>query len=144
MIQGSHTELWKDREFDILKALVDDCIQNKDLSESYFVITRVRINIKCSDELDPSDNEEEEFPGEEAQGEESHDRPINVVSDSDDDEVDIKPKNQCIKSRTPLRKRKGLITPRRNKLKKVTQEKKTAERKRKPTVNKKESEMELY
>ena len=93
--------------------------------------------------MDPSDNEEEEFPGEEAQGEESHDRPINVVSDSDDDEVDIKPKNQCIKSRTPLRKRKGLITPRRNKLKKAIQEKKTAERKQKPTVNKKESEMEL-
>ena len=116
-----------------MKTLVDDCIHNKDLSESYFIITGVRINIECSDELDHSDNEEE-FPGEEAQGEESHDRPINVVSDSDDDEVDIKPKNQCIKSRTPLRKRKGLITPRRNKLKKAIQEKKTAERKQKPTV----------
>ena len=107
MIQGSHKELWKDREFNILKNLVDDYIHNKDLSESYFIVTGVRINIECSDELDPSDNEEE-FPVEEAQGEESHDRPINVVSDSDDDEVDIKPKNQCIKSRTPLRKRKGL------------------------------------
>ena len=59
------------------------------------------------------------------------------MSDSDDNEVDIKPKNQCIKSRTLLRKRKGLITPRRNKLKKAIQEKKTAERKQKPTVNKK-------
>ena len=94
MIQGLHKELWKDREFDILTTLVDDCIQNKDLSESCFVITGVRINIECSDELDPSDNEEEEFPGEEAQGEESHDRPINVLSDSDDDEVDVKPKYQ--------------------------------------------------
>ena len=56
MIQGSHIEQWKDREFDILKTLVDDCIHNKDLSESYFVITGVRINIECSDELDPSDN----------------------------------------------------------------------------------------
>ena len=141
MIQGSHKELWKDREFNILKNLVDDCIHNKDLSESYFIVTGVRINIECSDELDPSDNEEE-FPVEEAQGEESHDRPMNVVSGSDDDEVDIKPKNQCIKSRTPLRKRKGLITPRRNKLKKAIQEKKT-ERKQKPKVIKKESEMEL-
>ena len=144
MIQGSHKELWKDREFNILKTLVDDCIHNKHLSESYFIVTGVRINIECSDELDPSDNEKE-FPGEEAgeeaQGEESHDKPINVVSDSDYDEVDIKPKNQCIKSRTPLRKRKGRITPRRNKLKKAIQEKKTAERKQKPTVIKKESEM---
>ena len=65
------------------------------------------------------------------------------MSDSDDDEVDIKPKNQCIKSRTPLRKRKGLITPRRNKLKKSIQEKKTTERKQKPTANKKYSEMEF-
>ena len=143
MIQGSHKELGKDREFDILKTLVDDCIHNKDLSESYFVIAGVRINIECSDELDPSDNEEEEFSGEEAQGQESHDRHINVVSDSDDDDVDVKPKNQCIISRTPLRKRKGLITPRRNKLKKVIQEKKTAERKWEPTMNKKESEMRL-
>ena len=29
MIQGSHKELWKDREFDILKTLVDDCIRRK-------------------------------------------------------------------------------------------------------------------
>ena len=29
MIQGSHKELWKDREFDILKTLVDDCIHSK-------------------------------------------------------------------------------------------------------------------
>ena len=42
-----------------------------------------------------------------------------------------------------LGKRKGLMTPRRNKLKKAIQEKKTAERKQKPTVNRKESEMEL-
>ena len=42
-----------------------------------------------------------------------------------------------------IEKEKNLITPRRNKLKNTVQEKKTAERKQKPTVNKKESEMEL-
>ena len=66
VIQGSHKELWKDREFDILKTLVDNCIHNKDLSECYFVIAGVKINIECSNESDPSDIEEDEFPGEEA------------------------------------------------------------------------------
>ena len=45
-------------------------------------------------------------------------------------------KNSSLNRELPIRKRKGLKTPRRNKLKKAIQEKKTAERKQKPTVNK--------
>ena len=58
MVQGSHKDLWLKKESPLLKKLVDDCINGKDLSECYFRVTGVRIEFNNKENLLPSDNEE--------------------------------------------------------------------------------------
>ena len=59
MVQGTHREVWLKNEFYLLKKLVDDCIQGKNMAESYFLMTGVEIPVDNNDDLIPSDDEED-------------------------------------------------------------------------------------
>ena len=57
MVQGSHKDLWLKQEFSLLKKLVDEAVQGKNLSESHLLMTGVEITVGSNDDLD--DNEED-------------------------------------------------------------------------------------
>ena len=59
MVQGSHKDLWLKQEFSLLKKLVDEAVQGKNLSESYLLMTGVEVTVGSNDDLVPSDNEED-------------------------------------------------------------------------------------
>ena len=69
------------KKFRILKKLVDDTVQGKNLSESYLLTTGVEITVGSNDDLVPSDNEEDSDLDHEFD---------DVISDSDkDDDNDV-------------------------------------------------------
>ena len=59
MLQGTHREVWLKNEFNLLKKLVDDCVEGKNMAESYFLMTGVKIPVDNNDDLIPSDDEED-------------------------------------------------------------------------------------
>ena len=59
MVQGTHREVWLKNEFNLLKKLVDVCVQGKNMAESYFLMTGVKIPVDNNDDLIPSDDEED-------------------------------------------------------------------------------------
>ena len=104
MVQGSHKDLWLKQEFSLLKKLVDEAVQGKNLSESYLLITGVEVTVGSNDDLVPSDNEEDS---------ELDDEFDDVISDSDkdeDDDVIANLKTPPKKLKTPIRKRKKTPT----------------------------------
>ena len=100
MVQGSHKDLWLKQEFSLLKKLVDEAVQGKNLSESYLLMTGVEVTVGSNDDLVPSDNEEDSDLDDEFD---------DVISDSDkdeDDDVIVNLKTPPKKLKTPIRKRK--------------------------------------
>ena len=100
MVQSSHKDLWLKQEFSLLKKLVDEAVQGKNLSESYLLMTGVAVTVGSNDDLVPSDNEEDS---------DLDDKFDDVISDSDKDEdndVIVNLKTPQKKLKTPIRKRK--------------------------------------
>ena len=105
MVQGSHKDLWLKKEFPLLKKLVDDCINGKDLSECYFLVTGVRIEFNNNEDLLPSDNEED-LEGENQDGPRPSAQPTTILYDTDEDDIENELKTPRRKLRTPIRKKK--------------------------------------
>ena len=105
MVQGSHKDLWLKKEFPLLKKLVDDCINGKDLSECYFLVTGVRIELNNNEDLLPSDNEED-LEGEDQDGPRPSAQPSTILYDTDEDDTENELKTPRRKLKTPIRKKK--------------------------------------
>ena len=105
MVQGSHKDLWLKKEFPLLRKLVDDCINGKDLSECYFLVTGVRIEFNNNEDLLPSDNEED-LEGEDQSGPRPSAQPTPILYDTDEDDIENKLKTPRRKLKTPIRKKK--------------------------------------
>ena len=101
MVQGSHKDLWLKKDLPLLKKLVDDCINGKDLSDCYFLVTGVRTESNINEDLSPSDNEED-LEDEDQDGA----RPTPIVYDTDEDDIENELKTPHRKLKTPIRKRR--------------------------------------
>ena len=104
MVQGSHKDLWLKKEFPLLKKLVDDCINGKDLSDCYFLVTGVRIEFNNEDLL-PSDNEED-LEDQDQDGPRPSAQPTPIVYDTDEDDIENELKTPRRKLKTSIRKRR--------------------------------------
>ena len=106
MVQRTHREVWLKNEFNLLKKLVDDCVQGKNMAESYFLMTGVKIPVDNNDDLIPSDDEED--PDHPVDLLEVRPESLPLPSDTDEDEDDIvlKIPNSRRKFKTPTGRRK--------------------------------------
>ena len=100
MVQGSHKDLWLKKEFPLLRKLVDDCINGKDLSECYFLVTGVRIEFNNNEDLLPSDNEED-LEGEDQDGPRPSAQPTPILYDTDEDDIENELKTPRRKLKMP-------------------------------------------
>ena len=87
MVQGTHREVWLKNEFNLLKKLADDCVQGKNMAESYFLMTGVKIPVDNNDDLIPSDDEED--PDHAVDLLEVSPESLPLLSDTDEDEDEL-------------------------------------------------------